>query len=159
MRKSFILLGIAVVLGAGALYIVASPTAISVGGVELGGGERTWLADRSIDFLEDLQFKDFKKASTYHLEKTQKERNIPEMIRTKFGIKHEVLDITDYKVLEVDLDRAAARARVRTLLHFHILGDSVIRDHKSSSRELEMILYWFKQEDGTWAMELENSLR
>jgi hypothetical protein len=159
MRKSVVILGIAVVLGAAALVIVSSPFGVSVGGIEVGGTERKWLAERTIDFLEDIQFKDFQRASTYHLDKTQKERNIPELIRRIFQIKHEVLDIKDYKILDVDLDRSTSRARVRALVHYHVLGDQSTRDHLEAMREVEMLFYWFRQTDGTWTMELESSLR
>jgi hypothetical protein len=158
--KKWLLLTLFVVAAAGAaLYIVQSPRGVSIGGVELGGGERAWLADRTVDFLEDIQFKDFKTASTYHLAKTQKERDIPEMIRSVFLVKHEVLDIQEYKILEVDLDRAKSRARVRALIHFRTLGDQTVRDRPDARRNTEMLFYWFRQPDGTWIMELESSLR
>jgi hypothetical protein len=157
--KTIAILAGASLMALGALALWASPKGIHLGSVEIGGSERGWLSDRSVDFLEDLQFKDFEKASTYHLAETQKKRDIPTMIRHIFGVKHEVLDIQDYKILDVDLDRSGARARVKVLVNYHVLGDESTRDSPSSFRSLELMLYWFKQPDASWAMELESSLR
>lgn len=159
MRKSLIILLVVLAAGAGVLLYLSNPRGISLGGIEIGGSERSWLADRSLDFLEDLQFKDFDSASTYHLDETKQKRDIPELIRSRFGIKHEVLDITGYEVTEVDLDRSKTRARVRLMVHFRVLGDRAVRDNAEAQRDLEMLLYWFRQPNGQWTMELESSLR
>ena len=159
MQKSLIILVIVLALGGGALWFFSQPRGVSFGGVDFGGHERAWLAERSVDFFEDIQFKDFKKASTYHLDETQKARDIPELIRQRFGIKHEVLDITQYKVLDVDLDRSKERARVRMLVMFRVLGDKLTRNDKEGTRDTELLLYWFRKKDGKWHMELESSLR
>ncbi len=111
------------------------------------------------DFLEDLRFKDFKKSSTYHLEKTQKARDIPKLIRRVFLVRHEMLDIKSYKIIGLDFDRSGKRARVRAMVYYRILGDQRTRDDKDSSRDLELLFYWFQQDDDSWAMELESSLR
>jgi len=158
MRKSLIALIGTLALGGVALWFVSSPRGVSIGGVDFGGAERRWLAERTADFLEDLQFKDFDTASKYHLAADREKRDIPAMIQSRFGIKHEVLDITRYEILEVDLDRAKTRARVRSLVHFHVLGDKLVRDDKESSRDVEMLLYWFRDAAGQWTMELSSSL-
>ena len=87
--------------------------------------------------ITDRKFKDFEKASTYHLAETQKKRDIPTMIRRIFGIKHELLDIQDYKILDVDLDRSGARARVKVLVNYHVLGDESSRDSTSAFKSLD----------------------
>jgi hypothetical protein len=154
-----LLAGGALVAVAAAWLFGADPRGISLGGVELGGEERAWLADRSVDFMEDLQFKDFNKAATYHLEATQKARDVPALIRRIFRIPPELLDIQSYKVLEVDLDRSKTRARVRMLTYYHSLGDETGRDQPDSNRSVEVLLYWFRGADQKWTMELESSLR
>ena len=163
MNKTLWILVAVVVLGGAGLWLFTMPHGINVGGLEFGGTERSWLADRSIDFLEDIQFKDFDKASTYHLHETQKARDIPAMIQRAFRIRHEVLDIMRYEILEVDLDRSKTRARVRTLIDFKGLGDKKLRDNPDAHRDLELLLYWFKKpgKNGEleWFMELESSLR
>lgn len=158
-RKSIIVLAVTIVLAAGLLFVLSSPTGISIPGLNLGGSEKTFLKDRTVDFLEDIKFKDFKTASTYHLAEAQKKRDIPDLIRRVFAVKHEVLDIKDYKILGVEMDRSKGRARVRALVYFHVLGTKKVRDSARSRDNVEMLFYWFKQPDGTWAMELESSLR
>jgi len=160
--KAKVIITIGLVLGilVGAGIFVAQ-RGISVGGVEIGGTGRQWLADRTYDFLEDLQFKDFKKASSYHLAETQKERNIPDLIQRVFQVRHEVLDIMRFEIIEVDLDRSKSRARVRTNVWFRLLGDSEIADQKSSRRQTEILFYWFLDSKATppkWNMELASSL-
>lgn len=159
MKKSVIVLLVTFALAGGLLFVVASPGGVSIGGIDLGGAERAYLRDRTIDFLEDIKFKDFAKASTYHLPETQKERDIPELIRRVFAIRHELLDIQRYEILDVELDRAKSRARVRALVYFRVLGDKQTRESESSHKDVEMIFYWFEQADGAWVMELESSLR
>jgi len=159
MQKTWIVLLLVIVLAAGILFLASGPRALGLGGFTLGSPERAWLEERSVDFLEDIQFKDFDKASTYHLAATQQKRDIPELIRRVFKVKHEFLDIVSYKVLEVDLDRSNRRAKIRVLVNYRIIGDKEVRDDPEAVRDLEMLLYWFKQEDGQWAMELESSLR
>lgn len=157
MKKSWLLLAGTLVLAGGAVWYAAVPTGVGLAGA-LGGGDRQFVAERSYDFLEDLRYKDFKKASSYHLPATQAARDIPEMIRRRFGIKHEVLDIHSFKILGVDFDRSENRARVRSMVYYRVLSDVVVRDHVENNRDAEMLFYWFKQADGQWVMELESSL-
>lgn len=157
-RKSVILSAVVVAVGGATLFGLQQARLVDVARLDFSG-QTKWLADRSYDFLEDLKFKDFAKASTYHLAETQAKRDIPELIRRVFGIKHEVLDIERFEVLEVDLDRSGLRARVRTRVYFNVLGDRSVRESTASRRDIELLLYWFKQADGSWAMELESSLR
>lgn len=157
--KSLWLLILALGLGGTGLYLASNPTGLSIGNVRFGGKVQGYLRDRTIDFLEDIKFKDFDRASSYHLAETQKKRNIPGLIRKVFQIRHEVLDIHDYKILGIELDRSEKRARVRAFVRYRILGDKRVRDDERSLRDLEMLFYWFKQPDETWVMELESSLR
>lgn len=150
--------GVAAVAGL-MIAVAAMPGGLSVARLGLGASDEAYVVDRSIDFLEDLRYKDFKKASTYHLPETQLARDIPEMIRRKFGIRHEVLDIRDFKVIGTDFDRAGNRARVRAMVYYRVLSDIRVREHEENNRDAEMLLYWFKQPDGKWVMELESSLR
>jgi hypothetical protein len=162
MKKKLILLsliGVAVLLAV-VLAMVATPGGISVNGVEYGGTDRTLLGKLTVDFFEDIQFKDFQSAATFHLAATQAKRDIPAMIQRVFStLKPEALDIQRYKVLDVDLDRSGKRGRTRTQLTYRLLGDERVAGHAEALRQLEMMLYWFKQPDGSWAMELESSLR
>lgn len=157
--KSAIVLVVLLALAGGALFVVSqSPGGGSVGTLVLTG-KRAFLRDRTLEFLEDIKFKDFPKASTYHLKEAQEARDIPSMLKRAFKIRHEVLDIQEYEVLEVELDSTETRGRVRTLVRFHVLGDKEVRERADAHRDMELMFYWFEQADGTWTMELESSLR
>lgn len=153
VKKSLIASILALLLAGGALYLLSAPVLV------LGNEDAAFLRDRTVDFLEDIKFKDFAKASTYHLPETQKARDIPELIRRVFMVKHEVLDIQRYQILDVELDRGERRSRVRALVFYRLLGDKNTRDDPNALRDVEMLFYWFQQADGSWVMELESSLR
>lgn len=156
--KSAIFLVVVLALAGGALLLLSQHSGAGMPTIALSG-DKGHLKDATLEFLEDIKFKDFKKASTYHLEDTQKARDIPQLIQRVFRIRHEVLDIQSYEVLEVELDTAKSRGRVRTLVRFHVLGDRDVREKADAHRDTELLFYWFKQPDGSWTMELESSLR
>jgi hypothetical protein len=156
--KSAIILGLVLLVAAGALFFVSQAGGVAVPGL-VATGDRGYLKDRTWEFLEDIKFKDFDKASSYHLEAARQRRDIPALIQRVFKVKHEVLDIQDFDILEVELDSKRGRGRVRTLVRYHILGDRKVRESEDAQRDAEMLFYWFKQADGTWSMELESSLR
>lgn len=159
MTKSLWILVVVSIVAGGVLWVTSQPRGLSVGSLLPGGEDRAYVADRTVDFLEDIKFKDFDEAATYHLPETQEERDIPNLIRRVFRVKHEVLDIQDYEILGVEMDRGKKRARVRAFIRYRVLGDPTIRDDPEARRDLEMLFYWFQQEDGSWVMELESSLR
>jgi len=156
--KSAVILGLLVLLAGGVLFFVSQSGGVAVPGM-VATGDRAYIRDRTWEFLEDIKFKDFKKASTYHLDATQKIRDIPALIQRAFKIPHEVLDIQDFEIIEVELDTAKTRGRVRTLVRYHVLGDRKVRENAEAQRDTELLFYWFKQPDGSWVMELESSLR
>ena len=144
MKKKAIVAAVVFTIVTVAAGLWIATNGVSVGTIDIGGGERRWLEARTYDFVEDLQFKDFDKASTYHLKSTQKERDIPALIQRAFHVKHEMLDILRWEILEVDLDRSKARGRVRVKIWYRILGGKVITKDERSRRELELLFYWFR---------------
>lgn len=116
----------------------------------LFNSEKSKLQDLMISFLEDIQFKDFQKAASYHSSEDQKNANIPKLIEEKFKIKPELMDIREYQIEDVDIDRSGNRARIRTMTHVKILNSDELRD-------IESIFYWHKT-DGVWNMQLKSSL-
>jgi hypothetical protein len=133
--------------------VVWSKYGIKFGNVNISlNGDKQILSENVINFLEDIQFKDFKKAATYHTEEDQKNVDIPKLIEEKFFVKPEFLDITKYEVKTIDIDRSGNRARVKTRTIFKILNTGEIKD-------LEMIFYFKKAQDGKWYMELQSSLK
>ena len=105
----------------------------------------------SLSFMEDIKFKDFKKAASYHHPKDREKVDIPRLIERLFKIKPELLDIMDYEILETSLDSSRTRGRVKLSTKVQLLNQERI-EHP------EMILYYHHR-DGRWYMELESSLR
>ena len=121
-------------------------------GLPLGGpaGE---LRRTAIDFWEDIQFKDFDAAAAYHAPELQDSVDIPYLIQRLFVVKPEMLDILEYEVVMVDVDRSGNRARVRTRLKVKDLVQGKVR-------EKQVMLYFSREDtDAPWYMRLEDSLR
>ncbi len=104
-----------------------------------------------LSFLEDIKFKDFKKAASYHHPEDQKKADIPKLIERLFKIKPELMDIMEYNILETSLDSSKKRARVKVKAKVHILNSDKIKNP-------EMMLFFHKKEE-KWYMELESSLK
>lgn len=114
--------------------------------------DRKVLTDKTLHFLEDIRFKDFSAAASYHSPEEQKKVNIPELIERIFQIKPEFLDIMRYEVSGVDIDSTSLRARIKTHSTVKILNTGEIR-------QPDIIFYWHKASDGNWYLKLESSLR
>ncbi|MBI2373240.1 MAG: hypothetical protein HYV07_04510 [Deltaproteobacteria bacterium] len=138
-------LGIAVAISSGGL---------SVGGREIGGSTRAWIEKETLRFVEDLQFKDFDRAASHHLIQKKDKRDIAALIKQVFKVRHELLDIHHFRVVQSDMDEAGKRARVRVNVQFNVLGPAMIREKPESKQDADLMFYWFQQDDGTWGMEL-----
>lgn len=133
----------AVHLSGGAFYDFGLPL-----GGDLGELRRT-----ATQFWEDLQFKDFDKAATYHAPGRQDEVDIPYLLERLFQVKPEMLDIMEYEVVLAEIDSTGLRARLKTRIKFKVLV-------KDKVREQEVMLYFHRETtDSPWYMELETSLR
>ncbi len=102
-------------------------------------------------FLDDIRFKDFAHAGTFHTASDQAAVNIPAMIESKFAIKPEQLDIQETRIERIDLDPEGRRAKAVTVWHTKWLNMKEVRD-------VEVALYWQKGADGLWYMQLKSSL-
>ena len=130
-------------LSGGALYAFGLPL----------GGDRGELRRLAFSFWEDVQFKDFDTAASYHEPDRSEEVDIPDLIERLFLQKPEFLDITDIEVMMVDVDSSGDRGRVRTQMRVHDLI-------KDEWRDQEVMLYYHREAPGSpWYMELETSLR
>jgi len=130
-------------LSGGALYAFGLPL----------GGDRGELRRLAFSFWEDIQFKDFDAAASYHEPDRIAEVDIPYLIERLFLQKPEWLDITDIEVMMVDVDSSGDRGRVRTQMRVHDLTNDEWRDQ-------EVMLYFYREGPGSpWYMELETSLR
>ncbi len=150
--KKWLLIG-CIVVAAG--YLAAahlSGGAFFTFGLPLGG-DRGELRRTAIKFLEDVQFKDFDKASSYHSPADRGDVDIPFLIQRVFAVKHEALDIMDYEVVFAEMDTSGLRARVKV----RITAKELLR---GELREQPLMLYFNREHDkAPWYMKFEDSLR
>ena len=146
------------------IFILLLSAAVGLLYVSSGGGGRIpagigsvtssdtrFLKKRTIDFLEDIQFKDFKKAATYHDRADRSKVDISKLIERLFGVKPEFLDIMRYEIKDVDIDRSGDRGRVKT--------DTVVKFLNTGKiKKPQIIFYWKKDPKEGWVMKLESSL-
>lgn len=151
--KKLLLLFFVLAVVAIVLLAYTGPGGIEVGGFGLAFSEdKKLLETQTLAFIEDVRYKDFTKAATYHNAAEQKTVNIPNLLERIFAIKPEFLDILRYQISSIDLDSAGQRARVHCKLVIKVLNTSEIK-------EPEVIFYWYKDPKEGWRMRLESSLR
>ena len=152
MKKWLIGVALIVVLIGG--YVGAahlSGGAFPAPGLNLGG-DRGELRRMSVSFIEDVQFKDFDKAGSYHSPEDIGTVDIPFLLERVFLLKPEALEIMSYEIVFADLDRSGDRGRVKLRVKLRDLLKENIRDQ-------ELILYYHRSGDSPWYMKLESSLR
>ncbi len=151
MRKSAIVFLILILIGL-AVYFFVTKYGINIGGLQfVFDKDKNILKNLTIDFLEDIKFKDFDNAASYHTQEDQATVDIPHLLERLFKIKPELVDIMKYEITGVDIDRGGSRARVRTQTTIKVLNTEELR-------EPDVIFYWQKI-DGHWYMKLESSLQ
>lgn len=142
-------------LGGGGLYLAAahlSGGAFPTFGLPIGG-EINDLRGLALQFWEDIQFKDFDQAASYHAPELQDSVDIPYLIQRLFLVKPEALDLMDYEIVFAEMDASGLRARIKTRITAKILTNDRIE-------EREVMLYFKRKDlDSPWYMELEDSLR
>ena len=77
------------------------------------GGERADLRKLAKSFMEDIQFKDFKKAASYHEPNVVDSVDIPFLLQRLFMQKPESLDIMSYEIVFCKLDSSVLRGRTK----------------------------------------------
>ena len=153
MKKVLILIVTLGVLTGGYLTVAhLSGGAFHTLGLALGG-DRGALRRIAMDFLEDIQFKDFVSAAGYHAPDLVESVDIPFLLQRLFQVRPEALDVMDFDVVFADIDSSGLRARVKVRVKVKILLDERIE-------EREFILYFDRDSlDDPWYMKLEDSLR
>ncbi len=117
------------------------------------GGDRGALRRIALSFLEDIQFKDFVSAASYHAPDKRDSVDIPFLIQRLFTVRPEALDIMDYDVVFAEIDSGGLRARVKLRVKVKLLLKTLIK-------EQEVILFFQRNSvDDPWYMKLEDSLR
>lgn len=117
------------------------------------GGERGHLRQTALSFLEDLQFKDYDKAASYHSPDKQETIDIPFLIQRLFLQKPELLEVMEYEIVFAKIDSSGNRARVKCRVKINDLYRK-----KIANRDL-MLYFQRESAQDPWYMELENSLR
>ncbi len=146
------LLVLALLLGGYLTVAHISGGAFSTLGLLLGG-DRGELRRVALQFLEDIQFKDFVSAAGYHAPDVQDSIDIPFLIQRLFTVRPEALDIMDYDVAFAEIDSGGLRARVKLRVKVKLLLKALIK-------EQDVILYFQRDSvDDPWYMKLEDSLR
>lgn len=153
MRKKSSIVLASVVAVLAAVAIAAGVFGFPIGNLlrSLVSPDRGRLFQMATQFMEDLQYKDFKKSARYHHRKDQKRIDIGRNIERLFKVKPELLDVREYRVKKVTFDSSRKRARVYTWARVKLLNTRHIRN-------VDMILYFFKHTDGKWYMRLDSSL-
>ncbi len=153
MKKAVTALLVLAVLAGGYLGVAhVSGGAFWTVGLALGG-DRGALRRIALSFLEDIQFKDFVSAASYHAPDTRDSVDIPFLIQRLFTVRPEALDIMDYDVVFAEIDSGGLRARVKLRVKVKLLLNAFIE-------EREVILYFQRDSvDDPWYMKLEDSLR
>ncbi len=153
MKKAVTALLVLALLLGGYLGVAhVSGGAFSTLGLALGG-DRGALRRVALSFLEDVQFKDFVSAASYHSPDTRDSIDIPFLIQRLFTVRPEALDIMDYEVVFAEIDSGGLRARVKLRVKVKLLLNALIN-------EREVILYFQRDSvDDPWYMKLEDSLR
>lgn len=143
MKKLGIALLVVLTLSVVALAKFKSFASLGVGAL-LGGGDAAILEDLARHFLEDLQYKDFDKAGTYHTLLDQAKVEIPKLIERLFQVKPEMLNIRDFKITDVTIDESGQRARTFFNANMELLNTA--RDgNPNEERKVEGILYWHRR--------------
>jgi len=153
MKKAVTLVLVLAVLTGGYLTVAhLSGGAFWTMGLALGG-DRGTLRRIAMDFLEDIQFKDFQSAASYHAPELIETVDIPYLIQRLFQVKPEALDFMDYEVVFAEIDSSGLRARVKVRVKAKLLLNELIE-------ERELVLYFNREsERDPWYMQLEDSLR
>ena len=76
----------------------------------------------ALDFLEDIQFKDFASAAGYHAPDLIESVDIPFLLQRLFAVKPEALDIMDYEIVFAEIDSSELRARVKSRVKVKLLS-------------------------------------
>jgi len=106
-----------------------------------------------LSFMEDIQFKDFQNAASYHAPDLMETVDIPFLLQRLFAVRPEALDIMGYEVVFSEIDSSDLRARVKVRVRAKLLANERLE-------ERELILYFYRDDaQSPWYMKLEDSLR
>ncbi len=130
MRKSnMVTIGVLGAVGVAAFVFLADPFDLA------GSGGVDDLADM---FMEDLQFKDFKRAASYHSKLERDRIDIGRSLESLFKVKPEMLDIQRYEIVRTNVDSTGERATTVV----RMVAQRLNIDKEPMEKDLK--LYWSK---------------
>lgn len=122
-------IGVLGAVGVAAFVFLADPFGLS------GSGNVDDLADM---FMEDLQFKDFKRAASYHSKLERDRLDIGRSLESLFLVKPELLDIQRYEIVRTNVDSTGERATTVV----RMVAQRLNMDEEPKEKDLK--LYWSK---------------
>ncbi|MDB5099987.1 MAG: hypothetical protein JWM80_4408 [Cyanobacteria bacterium RYN_339] len=151
MRKFLALLLLLAMAGGGYVLFMHGNRVNAPLGVMLNGQTRE-VTELGRQFMEAVQYKDFKAAALLSPPADREKADIPKLIERLFLVKPEQLQIDKVQLLTADVDSTGARARTK-------FGTDVKLLNSQELRHPEIMLYWHKATDGKWYMDLASSLQ
>lgn len=104
---------------------------------------RNTIEERSEQFMEDIQFKDFNASAQYHHKLERQRVDIGRAIEELFKIDPELLDIIDYRITRTEIDSTGTRGRVLVNTRFRPLKPEAVSDEQDGDvEEADLQLYW-----------------
>lgn len=110
------------------------------------------IATQSLQFMEDVKFKDFVSAGKKSIPEHLQKYNVPMLIESLFQVKPELLDIQKTKVISTEKDSTGNRAKIQLETEVKLLNTNEFR-------KPIVMLYWKKQPDGKWYLDLASSIK
>lgn len=130
MRKTTVITLVSlIILGIGGYLFMVEPF----------NSDRKVVRELSMQFVEDLQFKDFRSSALYHHRLEQGRVDVGRSLERLFMIKPELLDIIDYRIVKAEVDSSDNRARVLVNTRFRRLN------MKDEAEEADLMLYWIRR--------------
>lgn len=150
MRRAPLIFAAVVVVATIVIVVLVRPEILSPLGI---GGDTAKLRALSRQFIEDIQFKDFNKAASYHAPDERDTVDIPFLLERLFVLKPEQLDIIEHEILLAEVDSTGLRGRTKS----RVKAKDLLRE-KLLDREL-MLYFYRANKEAPWFMRLESSLR
>lgn len=133
MKKSNVVTAV-IVLGVGGAI-----AALTISPGILSGASSSIVREKSEAFLEDLQFKDFKRSTIYHHKLERDRLDIGKATEQLFMIKPELLDIREQEIVRIDMSEDGRRAKTLTRARYRRLNLD------GDLQEKDLLLYWIKR--------------
>ena len=108
--------------------------------------DRAEIEELSEQFMEDIQFKDFRSSASYHHDLEQERVDIGRAIEDLFKVDPELLDMLDYRITRTEIDSSGDRGRVLVNTRFRPLKPKALSSEDDDDiEETDLQLYWMRR--------------